>query len=294
MTRATPSPVARQSLIYIGGYGRSGSTLLGRLLADNPAVLDLGEVARAGEFLPNPRWNCSCGRKWHDCAVWSRIPPALLGNGERDLDAHRARIEKLAADFPQYSVIVDGSKTAHRQVRTPGYLARRSTLPMTFIHLVRDPRAVAWSRFRDRVRRKQSSPFWLRAAIAAKVAVAWSVANLIAETFALRHRSTSLRVRYDRMLTEGVPEPLNRLIPPGPLTGRVLAADRGNTHSVSGNIRVRRSGEITIKPDEDWRDSLNGFLSATIVVLALPLMLRYGLLGRRAGAQMATMGKARS
>ena len=59
-------------IVYIAGYGRSGSTLLDVLLGQSPGVVGTGEVTflfRAAEHLVP----CSCGEPLADCAVWGPV-----------------------------------------------------------------------------------------------------------------------------------------------------------------------------------------------------------------------------
>lgn len=60
-------------LIYIMGAGRSGTTILEVLLANNPGIIGVGELThifRDG-FLGNEL--CACGNTFNDCHFWSKI-----------------------------------------------------------------------------------------------------------------------------------------------------------------------------------------------------------------------------
>jgi len=56
-------------LVYIGGYGLSGSTLLEYLLTANPEVAGRGEVARHLRSFGR-RKICTCGQPMRGCPVW--------------------------------------------------------------------------------------------------------------------------------------------------------------------------------------------------------------------------------
>ena len=62
-------------LIYIGGYGHSGSTLLEYLMAGSPAVLACGEVVSSICERDSKKKEkiCSCGRAADMCPVWGDI-----------------------------------------------------------------------------------------------------------------------------------------------------------------------------------------------------------------------------
>ena len=56
-------------LIYIGGYGRSGSTLLEALLTTSGDTLACGEVVSCLHVRATKP--CTCGKSCHHCPVWS-------------------------------------------------------------------------------------------------------------------------------------------------------------------------------------------------------------------------------
>ena len=58
-------------LVYIGGYGHSGSTLLEYLLAASPEVIACGEVASVRRERGR-KAKCTCRRDIKDCPVWGR------------------------------------------------------------------------------------------------------------------------------------------------------------------------------------------------------------------------------
>ena len=65
-------------VVYVCGYGRSGSTTLGELLAAERGGVGLGEahqVAR-GAFLSRAR--CACGAPYPECDYWGRVDARLL------------------------------------------------------------------------------------------------------------------------------------------------------------------------------------------------------------------------
>ncbi len=61
------------SIIYIAGYGRSGSTLLDRILSQHQDVLGSGEICNALTTLQTPDQLCSCGAAIGKCGVWKTI-----------------------------------------------------------------------------------------------------------------------------------------------------------------------------------------------------------------------------
>lgn len=276
--RATQSQ--RRRLIYIGGYGRSGSTLLGRVMSRRDEVLDLGEVVRTARRLRRRRhYYCTCGQPLNQCSIWRRVrvPQEVAQRRNVDRATHLALLEAVMRRSNR-RIIIDSSKTAHRQAFTPGYLKKRINADFLMVHLVRDPRAVVYSVLRDRDRRDQRRSFWSDIGKAVKVAAAWSVANLAAEYYGLRHADSYQRIRYEDVIRTGGPDALWPLIPRKPLNGRILRPHPKNHHAVAGN-RMRYEPTVKIVLDEDWREQLPSSVSAVVAFICFPLILRYRFRG---------------
>jgi hypothetical protein len=103
-------------LVYIGGYGRSGSTLLEYLLAQNPKVVACGEIARHLRSFGRHKI-CTCGEPMQACPVWGDFQHKsgrLKGSDHEDLGL--ALLEHVSG---QYAVMVDSSKTAWGSMLMP-------------------------------------------------------------------------------------------------------------------------------------------------------------------------------
>ena len=129
-------------LVYIGGYGRSGSTLLEYLLTSNPSLVACGEVERHLRRFGR-RKICTCGRRAKKCSVWGNFQhrSGRLKNWDHK-QLTLAMLEYVSSD---YAVMVDSSKTSWGSTFTPFRLSRDLGENFLLVHLVRDPRAVAWS-----------------------------------------------------------------------------------------------------------------------------------------------------
>ncbi|HEX2493584.1 MAG TPA: sulfotransferase [Steroidobacter sp.] len=98
LLRYSAAPTSQPQILYIMGTGRSGTTILEILLANNPGVTGVGElknIFRDG-FLGNRA--CACGKKGTECAVWSRVLQSTgwnrndcvrLGQVVATLESHR-------------------------------------------------------------------------------------------------------------------------------------------------------------------------------------------------------------
>ena len=267
-----------QTLIYIAGYGRSGSTLLGRILTLNPEVVDLGEVMTVTRYLDRPHYRCSCGSKPLECPVWGpalrQVDPKHARFAGRE--EHLALLEEIARTAPA-KYLVDSSKTAGSHANLPFHLSRQLSFPTELVHLVRDPRAVLWSVFRRTGKKTAPKNPVSRFFLAMKIALSWTYANFAAEMFRISAPDRYTRVVYDRILQEGLPGWLHTVVPQARLEGVSLSAGPANSHAIGGNF-MRKNRQVEIAADEEWREKLSVPLSLVVTVICLPLMLRYRLL----------------
>jgi hypothetical protein len=315
----SPGP-GRIKVLFIGGYGRSGSTLLERVLAEVDGICAAGElrhVFREG-YLENRL--CGCGVPFRECPFWGRITdeafggmdsfdaaellrvkdrvdrfwriPQLawnLGSSEMraELVAYAGRLRSMyeaIASVSGSSVIVDSSKDVSH-----GYVLNAIGPPVEpyVCHLVRDSRACAhsWARpkFNPGNGRKMQRYGPLRAS------AEWVAINALTRL----QRRVNPRyhlLRYDelaaspesaiRRLLELIGEPRRAL----PLVaGRRL--NGGVHHTVAGNPDRFRHGEIEIRADEAWRGQMPEASRAVVTALTLPMLRSYGFVGSRAAPQ---------
>jgi len=198
--RRGPMRTGRLTVIYIAGAGRSGSTILDRILGTVPRVTSCNETVRVWRngFLEN--LGCACGSRFRDCPFWSAVAEEAFPSGEPNpertdglqWEVSRSRyFPRLLADpspqssfgarlaeyratlGPLYRAIaeVSGCDVLVDSSKLPGealVLAGIPGIDVRVVHLVRDARAVAHSWRRDRrdpgLRRRQDRhPHHLRA-----------------------------------------------------------------------------------------------------------------------------------
>jgi hypothetical protein len=261
-------------LIYIGGYGRSGSTLLERLLTADANVVACGEVGRHLQRLKSAK-TCSCGRRMKLCPVWS--PFRHKRDSLKDWDHRRLALAMLNHLSPNFSVMVDSSKTAWGSALMPFRSRRDLGDDFLLVHLVRDPRGVCWSTIRTLRRRKKGGRELGRCL---RTIFGWMFANLACEAFGLIHPNHYLWLRYEDMV--GAPQ--NVL---APVFGKVALkpssleslAKYDNRHQLHGNrMRFKAVSLADLKEDIAWKSKMPLAYRRLTLLLSWPLNARYGYL----------------
>lgn len=293
---------SRPQLIYVGGYGRSGTTLLDAMLGNHPEILGVGQLANLFRDACN-RANCVCGVALPECPLWGRVLdrvfrecPWLDCSKAAALTARVESLKKWGGDRDAYirlwqatfeaiiaasgkSVIVDSSKiSAAVWYRLP-LLTRGLGIPVKIVHLVRDPRAVMWSVSRGPAIATQAGGKRAEYAAMARTSLLWTIANAYMER--LRRRNPAqrvLRVRYE----DYVCRPDDSMKELGcfldvSLQGLLDRVHRGDAfsagHAVAGNVR-RNIGPMTVKFDDEWQREMPR-LGRTMALIAWPLMRKY-------------------
>lgn len=304
MTERPPTKI-----LYISGYGRSGSTLLDIALGQHPRLFGAGEVAAFTRSSWSDNDYCACGAPLQSCPFWSEVVAAWSeGRGGSALDVYRADhrqvesivaprrlagrlkpgwwnqrvVEPTAALFRTISersgrpVVIDSSKLPGRGLA----LIRNPGVEVYAVHLVRDPRAVVWSMSKPIKRQVEAGvQRELKPKPALYTALRWMIVNLAAERLLLRAgRGQSVRVRYEDLVAH-----------PGETIDRVLAlvGETGGGlpdgihqpvrpgHQSAGS-RHRMQKELKVRIDEGWRAEMPIAKQWLVALLCAPLLRRYG------------------
>lgn len=310
---AAPGPPPDRTVLFIGSYGRSGSTLLDRLLGQAEGFVSIGESYWLWQRGVAENQLCGCGVPLRDCPFWREVfEQAFGGFGRIDLagiaalqkvsEGHRyscqpalpwaarataeyreilARVYRAVLATAGARVVVDSSKFPAR-----GFVLRGvSGLRLASAHLVRDSRAVAFSWQRRRVRPEIPGELVLmprRGAV--RTAAAWTAANLWLEAFRVA-TSGGPPVRYEALVTEpravlqGIAARLGEEPSFAYLDG--AQARLGTDHTVAGNPMRFATGSVALALDTEWTTALRRRDRALVTALTWPLLVRYGYLSRK-------------
>jgi sulfotransferase family protein len=260
-------------LVYIGGYGHSGSTLLEYLLAASPEVIACGEVASVLRERGR-KDKCTCRRDIKDCPVWGPLfaSPATL----EDMSHAELVLTLVARDGGAHDVLVDSSKTAWRSIAVPFRLARELGSDFKLVHLVRDPRAVSWSAVK-KAKRRGARP--LLAMRCASAAAGWWIANLACELFGQSYPDRYLRLRYEdlaRSPSDAMRDLFAKLLPESEWRADEIGGS-DTRHQLYGNrMRAASLSLAEVKEDAGWQHDMPDVVRALVALLTAPLRWRYG------------------
>jgi hypothetical protein len=306
-------------VLFVGGYARTGSTLLDRMLGQVDGFASFGELRHVWDRSFRGDQLCGCGERFHDCPFWSAVvreafggwagvDGAAVSRDKRAVDAlwqvpsmlsggwtagYRARLGRYrAAVAALYRGIasVSGAEWVVDSTKDPQHAFLLSTIPgfdVRAVHLVRDSRAVAhsWRRTKRRPEifwREQDMPRFP----VTRTALAWDVTNLAMHAAGWRGMPRAL-LRYEDLVRRPREE-LHRVFAEIGLGARSLdfvgdgEVRLGVGHTVAGNPIRFDTGTVRLRPDEAWRREMDRPSSWWVAGLTLPGLAAYGYLGREA------------
>jgi hypothetical protein len=176
------------TVVYIAGSGRSGSTLLERMLGALPGYVNVGELIDTFRRVVKFDELCGCGAAFSACDFWVRVGQRAFGGWDLDfvegvsrlqrevarqrhlplLVAPRRGSERFQEKLERYgdvysqlyaailaesgaSVVVDASKGTGQALA----VSHGAGVDLRLVHLVRDARGVAFSWAKAGVNRPQ-------------------------------------------------------------------------------------------------------------------------------------------
>lgn len=69
------------TVLYIGAFGRSGSTILGQVLGRMPGFVNVGEAWQVWQRGLRENERCGCGQPFRSCEFWSAVGDEAFGGG---------------------------------------------------------------------------------------------------------------------------------------------------------------------------------------------------------------------
>lgn len=302
-------------VVYVVSGTRSGSTVLDTVLGGIDGWFSSGELRFLWERGLLEERRCGCGEPVASCPVWSEVLRRPVGSGGRTLgdvhardvidwqrDALRVRhtwrllhdrrglrsnaslaayaevlssLYAAIADVTGARVIVDSSK----HPSDAALLRLLDGVDASYVHIVRDPRAVAfsWQRRKADPDGQEEMPRWG----VTETALNWDAVNAAADALGRKvDPDRFLRFRYEDL----VADPRGSVARIAALVGEPDArlpfvdehtAELGTNHTVSGNPGRFRTGPVTLRLDDEWVAHQAARDRWATTALALPMLLRY-------------------
>lgn len=226
--RQQPRPL----LVYILGWGRSGSSILSNILGSMPEAASLGEVRYLWDRGVLENGICGCGEAFHECDFWADLDvqgtrlgdmtkgraralmksvgsggrrsqiPAIHSQSARNryFERNRADLDLTmalyAAAFEKSGsrILIDASKSPFYALNL---LHAERSFDVAFLHLVRDPRAVLYSWKKTKQRGDSADDQLFPKYSSMRSLMQWALVNSRCERFAQLAPDRYFQVRYE-------------------------------------------------------------------------------------------------
>jgi hypothetical protein len=295
-------------VLFLAGWGRSGTTILDNILGATDGFFSVGELYHLwGRGLIQNR-RCGCGVPPRRCETWQAVLARAFGSSEgpdaerlfrlaltctrtRHLLAHVRGRQAVPLEYREalarlYRAIRDvtGSRVIVDSTKHPAYaavLGGVSGIDLRVVHVIRDPRAVAYSWIRKKIQLDEARPRYMRSHGALYSAFMWDVLNLATERLWKWPGARYLLLRYEDFVTDPQ-ESVRRVAEFAgesdvtlPFRSEKTVLLTGN-HTISGNPSRFQTGLVEIEPDEEWLASMRRRDEWISTGATFPLLAHFG------------------
>lgn len=301
-------------VLYIAGEGRSGSTILGAILGEIQGFLFVGELMSIWKHFFIENNLCTCGYFPSECSVWKPIIqqgfgtvskqfaitmeryrkflihnrrlinyfiPSLQSGFDKEKSEYIKNLEHLYYSIKEINnteFIIDDSKKP-----TYGKLLEQiETIDLYVLHLVRDPRAVAFSWQRKKMQTDGSSQtrqmYQFNPIVSA---YRWNIHNFAASYLFNKENNKYYFLRYEDFIKDPKQEIIN-ILKFLNITDKSLPFVNNNSVNLSGNHAVwgnpvrYKTGVINLINDNEWIKSFEVNNRVLVELLTYPLRKKYG------------------
>ena len=296
------------NLVYISGCGRSGSTILDRILGSAPETTSCNELRSIWLFGFERDNNCSCEERFSKCQFWKSV---VAASGIKKTEINRGRYLQKKYDSTRYflklyfgllslhehneileysellkrlifaiaqvsgsDVLVDSSKTPSR----PLILNYIKGVNTEVVHIIRNPAGVVYSWGKSKY--NPSTGVGMKKRSLVKVVFQWNIINLF--SWMLKSRFNYYLQRYEEFCSKPKSSILNMQSQLQSLREVKYQFSDTNTvwldqiHTVSGNPDRFRVGPTNITLDEKWRHDMGLLQRAMVGFLCLIALVGFG------------------
>lgn len=303
-------------VLYITGWQRSGTTVIGNVLGSAPNAEHIGELNYLWMRKHPAGFECGCGNVLWECPLWKPVLDRLhlsrdrryeilqlrrdsWSNGDvlaRYWEWRRGRIDlayprvlsqvyRAVADQSGVALVVDSTKHVSDALAA----ALAPDVDLHLLHVVRDPRAAAYSSMKQKAHGSDEHGVLLKKRSPIGNTFHWDVRNVLIERCDKPAVAPGkyMRVRYEDLMRsprEGFGAIAEWAgLAPGelPFTGDSTIR-LAESHTIMGNPNRHNVGrEVTLNTDTRWISGLADRDAWTTTLLASPLLAHYGYRYRR-------------
>ncbi|MDQ3940069.1 MAG: sulfotransferase [Actinomycetota bacterium] len=299
-------------VLYVLGRGRSGSTIFSNVLGELDGFFSGGEIRYLWDPIVVQRSTCGCGRPIAACSVWSHV---LAKVGDLDLEQVIAWQHEIVREHQTYRILrhprrglkralngfaevmnrvyvalaeVTGARVIVDSSKRPSYAAfleSMDSLVPHYVHLVREPRASAYSWRHRNYDSAQGGGRKVTQRNAFDATLRWDLLNLGSEVVVRKAGRRAATIRYEDFVAEptATVRRVARLLDEDPDHLPFIGERRvrlGTNHTIAGNPARFRTGVLELEDRSDWRTGQSRSEAWVSTLVALPFLRRYGY-GRR-------------
>jgi hypothetical protein len=311
-------------VLFIAGHGRSGSTILGNVLGEIEDCFHAGELRNLWDHGLIDDVMCGCGEPFSRCGVWRTVvartleqepridPRAVLEQRERSNEL-RTRLSLMSAagrrrSSGRFTLLTEGLRRLYPSIaeatgcrivvdstKLPSYGFAISTLPnieLYGLHLIRDPRAVAYSWTRAKERKDLGPGRMMRRFPPGTTAAQWVTQNLASSALVRALGDRGMTMRYEDFVADP-PAAIRKVLS---LLGEEPASlpfvssrsvNLGTNHTIFGNPSKFARGVVDIRPDDEWRTRLGLRDRSLVSSITMPVGWLYGYGAARPAPSLA-------
>jgi Sulfotransferase family len=301
------------TVLFITGSPRSGSTILSRILGQIPGFFHGGELRFIWDRNFLEGFPCGCGRPFNECPIWAEVFLLAFGGFDQSLaermlrdretytrtkhiplmltQAGKERLQSKLADYlinleklyhaiqatTSCKVIIDSSKFS-----SYGYILNMiPSLDVHFLHLIRDSRAVAFSR--QKTKKWEETGIYMARYSPFRSSLQWTTLNLTSELIGERFVGKYLRLKYEDFVqhpNEAI-KTVTDYVGVTPVQEDLIDdhyVSLVETHSNWGNPVRTQSGNVHLQLDDEWKQKAKYMNTSLVSTLTFPLLFRYGYL----------------
>jgi hypothetical protein len=300
-------------VIFITCIGRSGSTIIANILGQYEHSIHIGELNEIWERGYKNNFLCGCHQPFQECLFWTDIInneikdseeleklisvgkylrstqilfflKAIIFRRNRSLKIYANHIKNIYLNIltnTNKTIIIDSTKYT-----SYGYMLKFiKNIDFHIIHLIRDPRAVAysWSKIKVRENRINEKEYMPRKSIL-RTTITYLMSYVFAKIYFKNKKYKYTILRYEDFIKDPeyfIEKIMNRYktnTPDSLFPCKNSVNLNTISHTITGNPIRFNLGTTQLKLDDKWKMKLNPKDEKLIKFLSWPLMFKHGYL----------------